>query len=254
VLKRAFDVTLAAVGLVALSPVLALAAVLIELDSPGPVLFRQVRVGRDGRPFRILKLRTMVVGAERLGPNVSPDGDPRVTRVGRLLRRTHVDELPQLLNVLRGDMSLVGPRPETPEFVALYSPAERRVLSVRPGIAGPSTLAYRREAAVLAGAADPARLYVDTILHDRVRLDLTYLGRRSLAYDVGVVLRTVLAPLLPGGREALSSPPEPPAPEAPPAAPGRVARRAAARTEAPRGGRRPPRRAGPAAGTRPSRS
>jgi lipopolysaccharide/colanic/teichoic acid biosynthesis glycosyltransferase len=211
------------------------------------VFFSQERVGRDGRPFRIHKFRTMVPGAERLGANVSPAGDPRVTRVGGVLRRSHLDELPQLLNVLVGEMSLVGPRPETPEFVALYSPGERRVLSVRPGLAGPSTLAYRHEAAMLAASDDPGRLYVESILHDRVRLDLTYLERRSLRYDLGVMLATLLAPLLatlpPGVVRARTAAPAGPRPDPaaiPAAAPGPST---------------PPRRAeGPAAGSRPSRS
>jgi lipopolysaccharide/colanic/teichoic acid biosynthesis glycosyltransferase len=135
----------------------------------------------------------MVVGADRLAANVSATGDPRVTRVGRVLRKTYLDELPQLVNVLRGDMSLVGPRPETPEFVAHYTPDERRVLTVRPGLAGPSTLAFMDEADLLAAAPDPVSFYVTTVLHDRVRTDLAYLERRSIGYDVGLLVKQVLA-------------------------------------------------------------
>jgi lipopolysaccharide/colanic/teichoic acid biosynthesis glycosyltransferase len=135
----------------------------------------------------------MVVGADRMAANVSATGDPRVTRVGAFLRKSYLDELPQLLNVLRGDMSLVGPRPETPEFVALYTPQERRVLTVRPGLAGPSTLAFMDEADLLATAPDPVAFYTTTVLHDRVRADLTYLERRSIGYDIRLLATQVLS-------------------------------------------------------------
>jgi lipopolysaccharide/colanic/teichoic acid biosynthesis glycosyltransferase len=134
-----------------------------------------------------------VVGADRMSANVSPADDPRVTRLGRFLRRWYLDELPQLCNVLRGDMSLVGPRPETPEFVALLAPEERRVLTVRTGIAGPSTLAFMDEADTLASALDPVAYYRATMVHDRVRADLAYLNHRSLAYDVGLLVRQAAA-------------------------------------------------------------
>jgi lipopolysaccharide/colanic/teichoic acid biosynthesis glycosyltransferase len=168
-------------------------ALAIALGSPGPVFYRQERVSQNGRPFRLLKFRTMVVGADRLAPNVSATGDPRITGIGRFLRYWYLDELPQLLNVLRGDMSLVGPRPETPEFVALYTQEERRVLSVRPGLAGPSTLAFMDESELLAKAPDPVSYYVTTVLHDRVRADLTYLERCSIGYDIRLLCRQVLA-------------------------------------------------------------
>jgi lipopolysaccharide/colanic/teichoic acid biosynthesis glycosyltransferase len=190
--KRAFDVAVSLAAIIVLIPVLVVIAVAVKLDSPGPVLYRQERVGRNGR-FRLLKFRTMVVDADRLAPNVSATGDPRVTRLGRFLRRWYLDELPQLLNVLRGDMSLVGPRPETPEFVALLTPEERRLLTVRPGLAGPSTLAFMNEAELLAEAADPVSHYVTTILHDRVRADLSYLEHRSIRYDIRLLCAQVLA-------------------------------------------------------------
>jgi lipopolysaccharide/colanic/teichoic acid biosynthesis glycosyltransferase len=166
-------------------------ALIVKLDSSGPFFFRQRRVGKDGRPFTLLKFRSMVVDADRLAPNVSATGDPRVTRVGRFLRRWYLDELPQLLNVLRGDMSMVGPRPETPEYVALLSERERAILRVRPGLAGPSTLGYMNEAEILAAAVDARALYVDFVLHDRVRLDLRYLQERSFWYDVRLLVRQV---------------------------------------------------------------
>jgi lipopolysaccharide/colanic/teichoic acid biosynthesis glycosyltransferase len=188
-----FDRTVALVALLVLSPLLGLIALAVRLSSPGPVVFRQVRVGRDGRPFEILKFRTMVQGADRHAANISPQGDPRVTRVGRFLRAWYLDELPQLVNVLRGDMSLVGPRPETPEFVALYSPDERRVLAVRPGLAGPSTLANMDEAERLAGVDDPVEHYRTVLLHERVQIDLGYLERKSVGNDLRLLLSQVVA-------------------------------------------------------------
>jgi lipopolysaccharide/colanic/teichoic acid biosynthesis glycosyltransferase len=190
--KRVFDVCVAIAGLILLSPLFVGIAIAIRCTSPGPALFRQLRIGFRGRPFTILKFRTMVAGAPSLGPNVSPADDPRVTRIGAFLRRRYLDEIPQLLNVVRGDMSLVGPRPETPEFVALYTPEERRVLEVRPGMAGPSTLAFESEAKVLAGTDDPYRYYVDRLLHERVGADLEYLERQSFLYDLHVLVKSVL--------------------------------------------------------------
>jgi lipopolysaccharide/colanic/teichoic acid biosynthesis glycosyltransferase len=191
--KRLFDVAVSLTAIVLLVPVLVVIALLVKLGSPGPVLYRQQRVSRGGRLFELLKFRTMVAGADRMAANVSATGDPRVTRVGAFLRKSYLDELPQLVNVLRGDMSLVGPRPETPEFVALYSPEERRVLTVRPGLAGPSTLAFMDEADLLATAPDPVAFYTTTVLHDRVRADLTYLERRSIGYDIRLLATQVLS-------------------------------------------------------------
>ena len=190
--KRVFDLCISGLALPLLSPLFLIISVLVKVSSRGPVFFRQERLGLCGRPFIMLKFRSMVVDASTLGSNVSPAGDPRVTRLGSFLRKTYLDEMPQLLNVLRGDMSLVGPRPETPEYVAMYSPQERRVLDVRPGMAGPSTLAFESEADVLARSADPYCYYVDHLMHARVRVDLEYLERQSILYDLGVLLRTLL--------------------------------------------------------------
>ena len=187
---------IAALALLLLSPLLAVIGAEVRLTSPGPVLFRQVRVGQGGRPFEIYKFRTMVDGSDRVAANVSPTGDPRVTRVGRLLRASYLDELPQLANVVKGDMTLVGPRPETPEFVALYDAAERRVLDVRPGLVGPSTLAFMDEAARLAAAEDPEDYDRTTMVHERVRLDLGYVEHRSVAVDLRLLLRQAAAILL----------------------------------------------------------
>lgn len=188
--KRAFDLLAAALGLLLLAPLLALLALLIRRDSPGPVFFRQQRVGRGGQAFRIHKLRTMRADAQ--GPPLTIGADPRITRIGAWLRRTRLDELPQLIDVLRGDMSLVGPRPELPEFVALYPAALReRVLSVRPGLVDPASLAFRDEAALLAAAADPRRVYAEQVLPEKLRLSVDYIDRATLWSDLRLILCTL---------------------------------------------------------------
>jgi lipopolysaccharide/colanic/teichoic acid biosynthesis glycosyltransferase len=191
--KRGFDMCASALALVVLLPLFIAVAVAVKVDSQGPVFYRQTRVGRRGRPFSIWKFRTMTRDADRIAANVSPVDDPRITRVGRVLRAWFIDELPQLINVLSGDMSLVGPRPETPEYVALYSADERRVLALKPGMAGPSTLAFMDEAELLSDTDDPESLYVDRILHERVHIDLQYLEESSLRYDVQLLARQAMA-------------------------------------------------------------
>jgi lipopolysaccharide/colanic/teichoic acid biosynthesis glycosyltransferase len=191
--KRGFDMCASALALVVLLPLFIAVAVAVKVDSQGPVFYRQTRVGRGGRPFSIWKFRTMTRDADRIAANVSPVDDPRITRVGRVLRAWFIDELPQLINVLSGDMSLVGPRPETPEYVALYSADERRVLALKPGMAGPSTLAFMDEAELLSDTEDPESLYVDRILHERVHIDLQYLEESSLRYDVQLLARQAMA-------------------------------------------------------------
>jgi lipopolysaccharide/colanic/teichoic acid biosynthesis glycosyltransferase len=185
-MKRAFDLPVALLGLVVTSPIVAAAAIAVKLDSPGSAFYGRCRVGRDGRPFRIHKLRTMRAGA---GPAVTAGDDPRITRVGRFLRRTKIDELPQLLNVVKGEMSLVGPRPEDPDYVALYTPEQRRLLSVRPGITGPSALAFAGEEAMLTGG-DGEKRYLEEIMPRKLALELSYLDRASFASDLGILLRT----------------------------------------------------------------
>lgn len=189
----AVDRLVALLALLVASPLMLVIAVLVKTTSPGPVIFRQVRIGRDGRPFEIYKFRTMTDGAHRTTEHVSPTGDPRVTGVGRVLRDWYLDELPQLANVVKGDMSLVGPRPETPEYVDLYSPAEREVLTLRPGLVGPSTLGFMDEGKRLAGADDPASHYASVLLHERVALDLGYLGQKSVLYDLRLLCRQAVA-------------------------------------------------------------
>lgn len=187
--KRLFDLICSGLGLLLLWPVLLAAALWIKLDSPGPVLFRQTRVGRHGVPFTIHKFRTMRTAH---GAQITVGEDPRITRAGRLLRASKLDELPQLWDVLRGVMSLVGPRPEVPRYVALY-PAELRevVLSVRPGITDPASLRFRNESELLAKAADPEREYVDVVLPAKLRLAADYVHSASLIGDVRLILATL---------------------------------------------------------------
>ncbi len=187
--KRLFDIAAAGLGLLLLWPVLLAAAVWVKLDSPGPVLFRQTRIGRFGVPFTIHKFRTMRVAP---GAAITVGADPRITRAGHWLRQTKLDELPQLWDVLRGAMSLVGPRPELPKYVELY-PADlrERVLSVRPGITDPASLAFSHEAELLAAAADPEREYREVILPAKLRLSADYAARANLATDLRLIVATL---------------------------------------------------------------
>lgn len=189
--KRAFDVAASAAGLVLLSPLFLLVAAAVKLGSAGPVFFRQERVGQGGVPFRIWKFRTMVADAERRGGALTVGEDPRINAVGRFLRRTKLDELPQLLNVLAGEMSLVGPRPEVPRYVAGYTDAQRRVLDLVPGVTDPASLEYRDEARLLAGHADPERAYVEEIAPHKIRLNLEYAARATRWSDLVIIVKTV---------------------------------------------------------------
>lgn len=190
--KRLFDLVLAASALLVLSPLLLAAGVAVRLDSTGPALFRQIRMGRGGRPFRILKFRTMTIAQAAEAPSVTVADDPRVTRVGAFLRRSKLDELPQLVNVLRGDMSLVGPRPEVPRYVALYPPQLRDlILSVRPGITDDASIEFRNESDLLASAADPEKRYLEEILPRKLEIYARYARERSFGGDLRILLRTV---------------------------------------------------------------
>jgi len=190
--KRIFDLLLAAAGLILLSPLLAAIAVWIKLDSPGPVFFRQERVGRLGRSFRIHKFRTMRHADADAGAQLTVGEDARITRAGRALRPRKLDELPQLIDVLLGDMSLVGPRPEVPRYVALYPPALRdKVLSVRPGITDFASIEYRDEGRMLAEAADPERAYIEQVMPAKLRFAADYVDRMSLLTDLRLIGATV---------------------------------------------------------------
>ncbi len=188
--KRTFDLVLSAIGLALLAPLLFLVAVLVKLDSPGPVFYRGVRTGRYGRPFRIFKFRSMVVGADRLGTAVTGTHDPRLTRAGRFLRRYKLDELPQLINVLAGDMSFVGPRPEMPQYTAQFSPEERLILTVRPGITDYSSIEFS-DHQELVGDEAPTTLFETTILPRKNALRLRYVREQSFLNDLRILWRTV---------------------------------------------------------------
>ena len=190
--KRLFDVVSSLLGLALFGLPMLGVALWIRLDSPGPVFFRQERVGRHGKRFRIHKFRTMAIDAEKRGPQLTVGADARVTRVGRVLRANRLDELPQFLDVLAGDMSLVGPRPDVPRYVDQW-PADlrERVLAVRPGITDPASLKFRDEATLLAQAADPEREYMDVILPRKLALSADYADHASLWTDLTVLGRSV---------------------------------------------------------------
>lgn len=189
--KRIGDIVLGVVLFLLLSPFLLAAAIAVRLSSPGPIFFRQLRVGRNNRLFHILKFRTMFVDADQIGPLITSRDDHRVTRIGAFLRRTKLDEFPQLINVVRGDMSLVGPRPQVPRFVCRF-PDEYRdvVLAVRPGITGPTQIKFRNEEDLLAGQKDSEQFYVRELLPVKCQMDAEYVQRQSLGYDVRVVCET----------------------------------------------------------------
>ena len=189
---RVLDLFGSLLGLILLSPLFLLLAVLIKADSAGPVFFRAERVGQGGKRFRLLKFRSMVYGAARLGPGITTAEDERITRVGRLLRNSKLDEIPQLVNVLKGEMSLVGPRPEDPHYVALYTPEQRRILEVRPGITSPASLRYRHEEQLLTGP-DWEQVYVEQVMPRKLQMELDYAERRTCWSDLKVILETVLA-------------------------------------------------------------
>jgi len=201
-IKRLTEMALAALVLLLFAPVLPVLALLIKLDSPGPVVYTQQRVGRAGRPFRLVKLRSMVADAEKDGrAQWAQQGDARVTRVGRFLRKLKIDEMPQLINVLRGEMSIIGPRPEDPRYVAHYTAEQRRVLSVRPGMASPAFIKYRHEEEVLALAGeDLETAYLTRVLPDKLRMDVEYIDQQSFRYDLTVLARAAWSLFRPAER------------------------------------------------------
>ena len=190
--KRAFDVLVSLCATVLLAPLLIALAAWVKIDSKGPALFRQKRVGRHGVPFEILKFRTMRADALAGGPQITVGNDSRITRAGAILRRYKLDELPQFFNVLRGEMSVVGPRPEVPRYVALYTERQKAaVLSVRPGITDAASLAFRNESDLLATADDPESFYTQVILPAKLAQAEAYVATHSLGGDIRIVLRTV---------------------------------------------------------------
>jgi lipopolysaccharide/colanic/teichoic acid biosynthesis glycosyltransferase len=193
VLKRAFDVLISGGLLLMFSPFLATLAVLVKREDGGPALYSGTRVGRHGKLFHMHKYRTMVLNADKIGGPNTPDDDPRLTRIGKTLRRCKLDELPQLINVLAGEMSLVGPRPQVLEDVELYTPAERALLSVRPGITDWASIEFRNEGEILRGSADPSQAYWEKIRPVKIRLGLEYVRRQSLWVDLQILAATAAA-------------------------------------------------------------
>ena len=188
--KRAFDVVCSALGLLVLSPVLLACAALVGLTSPGGVLFRQERIGKDGVPFTIYKFRSM--RQDNAGLKITTSADSRITPIGKVLRKTKLDELPQLWNVLKGDMSFVGPRPEVREYTDLYDEAQRQVLLVRPGITGLASIRFRNENELLDASDDPNRTYIEEVMPQKIALDLEYIPHASVWYDIRLILETLV--------------------------------------------------------------
>lgn len=192
-MKRVFDIVASGLGLVVLSPLFAVLAVWIKCDSKGPVFYRQVRVGRGNKDFRIYKFRSMRQGADKKGLITVGGRDPRVTRSGYYIRKYKLDEFPQLINVFVGDMSLVGPRPEVRKYVDMYTPEQMRVLDVRPGITSLASLRYRNENELLAQADDPDRCYVEKVMPDKIAIDLEYVANAGLWTDIKLIFATIAA-------------------------------------------------------------
>lgn len=191
-MKRALDLLFSLMGLFVLSPFLLFIMAVIKLSDGGPVFFRQVRVGQRGREFRIWKFRTMVVNAEKLGLSITRDGDPRITRIGRFLRKSKLDELPQLLNVLVGEMSLVGPRPEVPRYVEQYSAEQRRILELKPGITDLATLEFSHEEDLLKSRPDVERFYLEYCVPRKIELNRRYAADANILSDLRILLKTLL--------------------------------------------------------------
>jgi len=193
VLKRSFDIVASLLGLMLLLPLFVAVAIVLRWESSGPTFYRGLRAGRYGKAFRIFKFRTMVVNADKIGGPSSSADDPRITRVGNFLRRYKLDELPQLMNVLKGEMSLVGPRPEVVQEVLLYTQEEKRLLEVRPGITDCASIRFRNEGEILRGSADPHEAYREKIRPEKIRLGLEYVRSHSFLIDCRIILSTLKA-------------------------------------------------------------
>ena len=191
-IKRSFDIAVSAIGLALCSPLFLVVAALIKWDSKGSVFFRQERIGKNFRPFWIYKFRSMVQDAPEKGALISVANDSRITRVGNVLRKTKIDELPQLINVLKGEMSLVGPRPEVPKYVQLFRIDYEEILRVPPGLTDLASLKYRDEAAILAQSENPEEAYLKRVLPDKIKLAKEYIRRSSFLFDLSLILRTPL--------------------------------------------------------------
>ena len=190
--KRVFDILAALFGLVACSPILVVVALLIKLDSHGPIFFKQIRMGRGFRPFHIFKFRTMIQDSSRQGGPLTVGNDPRITRIGQILRRYKVDELPQLINILKGDMSLVGPRPEVPYYVEMFQTEYQEILKVRPGLTDVASLRYMEEEVVLKNADRPEQEYQTRVLPEKLRLAAIYIHHSSFSFDLAIIMQTLI--------------------------------------------------------------
>lgn len=192
-IKRIFDILFSLVGLIILSPLFLIIAILIKKEDNGPVFYRGIRVGRYGKPFRIFKFRTMVIDAEKIGGPSTADDDPRITKIGKKLRKYKLDELPQLINVFKGEMSFVGPRPEVQHYVDMFTEEERQILSVRPGITDWASLWNVDEGAILAGSSDPEKTYMEKIRPIKLKLQLKYVRERNFLIDLKILFLTLVS-------------------------------------------------------------
>ena len=191
-IKRTFDIVMSLIGIIILSPIFIIVSILIKIDSPGNILFLQKRVGRYGKEFNIYKFRTMISDAEKLGKQITVGEDSRITKIGAILRKFKIDELPQLFNVLNGDMSLVGPRPEVPKYVSLYTEKQKKVLSIRPGITDMASLRYRDENDILGKVDNPEEYYINVIMQDKLNLNLEYIEKSNIIFDISLILKTII--------------------------------------------------------------
>lgn len=191
-LKRSFDIIFSLIWLIFMAPFLLVTSVLIKREDGGPIFYKGVRIGRFGKTFKMLKFRTMVTNAEQVGGTSTPEDDPRITRIGKFLRRYKLDELPQLINVLTGDMSFIGPRPQVPWAVELYSPEEKKVLlAIRPGISDYASIKFRNEGEILRGSKDPDKDYMEKIHPEKMRLAMKYAENASFKNDIEILFKTV---------------------------------------------------------------
>jgi len=195
IFKRLLDVALSIVGIIFAIPLIICCSIAIKIDTPGPIFFRQTRVGRNGQPFTLLKFRSMVTEPQNCELQITVSGDPRVTRVGHWLRKTKLDEVPQLLNVIRGDMSLVGPRPEVPEYVSEYNLEQKQILNFKPGITGPASLSFIEEESMLGSQANPDSFYRKCILPRKLAIDLAYFRTANFSQDIKLLLLTLVTTL-----------------------------------------------------------
>ncbi len=200
-LKRSFDVLVSLIALVLLAPLFLVLALAIKLTTRGPVFYKGRRVGRGGHIFLMHKFRSMVVNADQMGTDLTPQGDPRVTKIGKFLRKTKIDELPNIIDILKGDMSFVGPRPESPLYAKYYNERQKRVLDVRPGVVGPAQIKYRHEELILKDKEDPDTYYVQELMPQKIEIDLNYIQNRSFLLDIKIIFKALLAVGMISGKE-----------------------------------------------------